>query len=240
MRWVRSSYRMREGVEEVFEDGMHRDAVDVFPAAWLYNPPATQLLQRLHRLFPARPDQTLLRRFDVVFQQLEKRVKTFLTAGQTELGVLEVNPDAHGTVRRFVTERVEDVNLPTVPDEKRSHWLFLQLMMRLLHGHGTPVEAALLQHGRGVRDGLEVSLDVERSEVCLKYGPGVGQLPGSGGPGLGDLWGSVCTRPGFFCALIPFHRTVRHHPTGKTSQCGLPCRTTWKSSRWDSFVWRRK
>lgn len=189
-------------MEKVFEDGMHRDAVDVFSAAFFYNPSATQLLQRLHWFYPVGPGQNLLRRLGVIFQQFEKRVKTFLTAHQTEFGILEVNPDAHGTACRFVTERVEDVNLTTVPDEKSSNWFFLQHLMRLLHCHGTPVEATVLQHGSGIRDDHEVFLCVERPEMGLEYGPGLCLLPGSGGPGLGDLRGCAC---GFFFALIPFH-----------------------------------
>lgn len=192
-------------MEEVLEDWMHRDAVDVFPAACFYNPAATQLLQRLYWLFSARSDQSLLRRFDVIFQQFEKRVKGFLAASQIEFGILEVNPDAHRTIRALVTERIEHINLTTVPDEKSSNWLFFQLMMGLLNGHGTPVEAALFQHGSGLGDDLEVSLSVERPEMRLEYGPGVCVLAGSGGLGSGDFRGCVCTRSGFFCALIPFH-----------------------------------
>lgn len=135
---------MREGMEEVFEDWVHRNAVDVFSVACFDNPSAAQLLQGLHWFFPVGPDETLLRGTDVVFQQFEKTVKRFLAAGQAELGILEVNPDAHGTVLSFVTQRKEHVALTTVPDQERSDWLFLQLLMCLLYSHGTPIEATLL------------------------------------------------------------------------------------------------
>lgn len=135
---------MREGMEEVFEDWVHRNAVDVFSVACFYNPSAAQLLQGLHWFFPVGPDETLLRGTDVVFQQFENRVERFLAAGQTEFGILEGNPDAHGTVWSFVTQRKEHVTLSTVPDQESSDWLFLQLVMRFLYRHGTPVEATLL------------------------------------------------------------------------------------------------
>lgn len=135
---------MGESMEEVFEDWVHRNAVDVFSIACFNNPFAAQLLQGLHWLFPVGPDETLLWGTDVVFQQFEKTVKRFLSAGQTEFGILEVNPDAHGTALSFVTQCKEHVFLPTVPDQESSDWLLLQLQVCLLHSHGTPVEATLL------------------------------------------------------------------------------------------------
>lgn len=107
---------MREGMEEVFEDRVHRDAVDVFSAACFDNPSAAQLLQGLHRFFPVGPDETLLWGTDVVLQQFENTVKRLLAAGQTESGILEVNPDTDGTVVCCVTQCKENITLTTVPD----------------------------------------------------------------------------------------------------------------------------
>lgn len=135
---------MREGMEEVFEDRVHRDAVDVFSVACFNNPSAAQLLQGLHRFFPVGPDETLLWGTDVVLQQFEKTVKRLLAASQTEFGILEVNPDTDGTVLCCVTQCKENVTLTTVPDQERSHWLLIQLLMCFLHSHGTPIEATLL------------------------------------------------------------------------------------------------
>lgn len=112
---------MREGMEEVFEDWLHRDAVDVFSVASFHNLSPAQLLQGLHWLFPAGPNESLLWGTDVVFQQFEKRVKRFLASCQAEFGILEVNPDADGTVLCFVTQCKENVALTTVPDQESSH-----------------------------------------------------------------------------------------------------------------------
>lgn len=135
---------MREGMEEVFEDRVHRDAVDVFSAACFNNPSAAQLLQGLHWFFPVGPDETLRWGTDVVLKEFEKTVKRLLAAGQSKFGILEDNPDADGTVLCCVTQCKENVTLTTVPYQERSHWLLLQLVMCFLHSHGTPIEATLL------------------------------------------------------------------------------------------------
>lgn len=79
-------------------------------------------------------------------------------------------PYADRTLRRPVAQREENVLLLTVTDQERSHRFLLELVVGLLHGHGPPVEAALLQHGHGLDDGLEVALAPEQAEVRDVFG----------------------------------------------------------------------
>lgn len=143
--------------------------IDRLRSTRFYNPFAAEILQRAYPLSSVRPLQALLCRAGVVFQQLEEVIEGLLAPHETEARALEVYPNADGSRRRPVAQRKENVLLLAVPDQESSHGFVLELVVGLLDCHGPPVESALLQHGRGLDNGLEVTLAPERTEVCAVF-----------------------------------------------------------------------